>query len=155
MPTCFFIGHRDTSRTVLPHITKAAELLIQEEKVVEFYVGCYGSFDLLAGEAIISLKSAFPHVRLYLVIPYHPAERQIEVRPGFNGTVYPEGMEAVPRRYAISFANRKMIDRADYLVAYVTHTASNAHKLLDYAARREQKRLLHVINLGDKKDDAK
>ena len=42
-----------------------------------------------------------------------------------------------------------MINRADFLIAYVWHIASNAGKLLDYARNREKKGLIRVINLGD------
>lgn len=84
------------------------------------------------------------------MIPYHPADRPIEAPPGYDGTYYPEGMEAVSRRYAIVKANRMMIDTCDWLVAYVTHTISNAHNLLEYAMRQQKKGLIQVINLDDR-----
>ena len=83
------------------------------------------------------------------VIPYHPAEYLTEIPEGYDGTFYPFGMENVPRRFAIPRANRSMIETCDYLIAYVTHTASNAHRFLEYARRREKKGLLHIVNLAD------
>ena len=109
----------------------------------------YGNFDGLAGEAIIQLKREYPDVRLFLVLPYHPADRPVETPPGYDGTFYPDGMEAISRRYAIAKANRKMIDASDFLIAYVTHTVSHAHELLEYAMRRQRQGLIRVINLGE------
>ena len=148
MANCFFIGHRETDPALLPEIKSAAESLIQQQ-VSDFYVGMYGNFDHLAGEAIIQLKREYPDVRLFLVLPYHPADRPIEAPPGYDSTFYPDGMETVSRRYAIAKANRKMIDTSDFLIAYVTHTVSNAYDLLEYALRRQRKGLIRVINLGE------
>ena len=129
MKSCFFIGHRETSDAILPYIAESAERLIQEENVTIFYAGGYGNFDRLAGEAIIQLKKKYACIELFLVIPYHPADRPIETPPGYDGTFYPDGMETVSRRYAIAKANRKMIDASSFLIAFVTHTVSNAHAL--------------------------
>lgn len=147
MGTCFFIGHREASDQLFPYIRESAERLIQECLVRDFYVGGYGNFDRFASEAIIQLKKAYPCIRLFRVLAYHPAEQLIELQSGFDGTYYPEGMEYVPRRYAISRVNRVLINQSDFLIAYVWHTASNAKKLLEYAKKREQKGLIRIINL--------
>ena len=117
MPSCFFIGHREASALILPYIKSAIEKLIQEEKVRDFYVGGYGNFDRLSSEAVLQVKSQFPAIRLYRVLPYHPGDKQIETPDGFDGTYYPDGMEYVPRRYAISRANRAMIDQSTFLIS--------------------------------------
>ena len=147
--SCFFIGHRETSDAILPYIAETAERLIQEENVTVFYAGGYGNFDWLAGEAIIQLKKKYAGIELFLVIPYHPADRPIETPPGYDGTFYPDGMETVSRRYAIAKADRKMIETSNYLIAYVTHSVSNAYDLLEYAIRRQKRGLIRVINLGE------
>lgn len=79
-----------------------------------------------------------------LVLPYHPAERPLETPYGFDGTYYPEGMETVPRRFAIVRANKHMVDNVDWLVAYVCHGASNSQRILEYA----KKRAVPYINLA-------
>ena len=149
MASCFFIGHRETDPDLLPEIKAAADSLIRQQQVSDFYVGMYGNFDRLAGEAVIQLKRDYPDVRLFLVLPYHPADRPIEAPPGYDGTFYPDGMETFSRRYAIAKANRKMIDASDFLIAYVTHSVSHAYDLLEYAIRRQRKGLIRVINLGE------
>lgn len=148
--SCFFIGHREAGSEILPALEDAIEKHISEYGVTEFIVGNYGGFDRLAARAVIAAKERHPDITLSLLIPYHPAERPIGTPPGFDGTFYPPGMEAVPRRYAIVRANRYVIDHVDYLIAYVWHPASNARNLVDYARRREKSALLCVTNLGEK-----
>ena len=148
--SCFFIGHREAGSEILPALEDAIEKHISEYGVTEFIVGNYGGFDRLAARAVIAAKERHPDITLSLLIPYHPAERPIGTPPGFDGTFYPPGMEAVPRRYAIVRANRYVIDHVDYLIAYVWHPASNARNLVDYARRREKSALLFVTNLGEK-----
>lgn len=150
MKSCFFIGHREAGSEILPALEDAIEKHISEYGVTEFIVGNYGGFDRLAARAVIAAKERHPDITLSLLIPYHPAERPIGTPPGFDGTFYPPGMEAVPWRYAIVRANRYVIDHVDYLIAYVWHPASNARNLVDYARRREKSALLCVTNLGEK-----
>lgn len=148
MKSCFFIGHREADERLLPSLKKAIERLIAED-VSYFYVGCYGGFDRIAGTAVKQAKKQHPGIVLNLVLPYHPAERPIEVPAGYDGTYYPEGLEKVPRQYAIFRANKIMVDTSDWLIAYVRHGASNSRKLLEYAQRREKKDRIRIINLAE------
>jgi uncharacterized phage-like protein YoqJ len=136
MKSCFFIGHREASSEVLPALREAVEYHIVEYGVTEFIVGNYGGFDRIAAKAVIEAKTLHPQITLTLLLPYHPAERPIDLLPGFDGSFYPPNMEKVPRRFAISKANRYMVDHTDYLIAYARHPASNARSLVEYASRR-------------------
>ena len=149
MNSSFFIGHADAPEALLEQLTQTVERLIVKENVACFYVGGYGNFDRLAALAVRQLKRRYPFVLLMLVLPYHPAERPVPVPDGFDGTYYPEGMETVPRRYAIVRANRKMAENVDWLVAYVCHAASNARSILEYAQRREKKGKIHIVNISE------
>lgn len=146
MKSCFFIGHREASSEILPALRDAVEQHIVEYGVTEFIVGHYGGFDRMAAKAVIAAKEQHPEITLSMLIPYHPAERPVELPSGFDNTFYPPGMEKVPRRLAIVRANRYMVDHAGYLIAYAWHPASNARNLLEYAKRKERKNLL-VITL--------
>jgi hypothetical protein len=86
---------------------------------------------------------------LNLVLPYHPAEKKTELLPGYDGSYYPEGLEKVPRRYAIIRANKIMVDSSDWLVCYEKHGASNSRKVLEYAQKRAGKGLIHIENLAE------
>ena len=152
MKSCFFIGHREADERLLPALKKAIEQLIAED-VSYFYVGGYGGFDRIAGAVVKQVKKQHPGIVLNLVLPYHPAERPIEAPAGYDGTYHPEGLEKVPRQYAIVRANKIMVDTSDWLIAYVRHGASNSRKLLEYALRREKKGLIRIINLAEEKPD--
>ena len=147
MKSCFFIGHREADERLLPVLRERILQLITEEDVTDFYVGGYGGFDRLAGLAVKQIKEQHPQISLRLLIPYHPAERPIDPPDGYDGTYYPEGMEKVPKRYAIVRANKLMIDFSDWLIAYVSPGASNSRMLLEYAQRIAKKGSIRVINL--------
>ena len=149
MKSCFFIGHREADERLIPALQNIIERLIAEEDVEHFYVGGYGGFDRVAGAAVKLAKKRYPHISLRLVLPYHPAERPVEAPAGYDGTYYPDGMEKVPRQYAIVRSNKILVDTSDWLIAYVRHGASNSRKLLEYAQRRERKGLIRVINLAE------
>ena len=149
MKSCFFIGHREADERLLPILTAAIERLITEEQVSFFYVGGYGGFDRIAASAVKRIKLHHPETTLMLVLPYHPGERPIETPNGFDGTYYPEGLEKVPRRYAIVRANEIMAKQSDWLIAYVRHGASNSRRILKYA----QKQGTACININDLLED--
>lgn len=149
MKSCFFIGHREADERMLPTLNEIIERLITAENVEYFYVGGYGGFDRVAGAAVKQTKKRYPHISLRLVLPYHPAERPVEAPAGYDGTYYPDGLEKVPRQYAIVRANKILVDTSDWLVAYVQHGASNSQRILEYAQRREKKGLIRIINLAE------
>ena len=133
---CFFIGHRDAESGLTPQIEAAVHRHIAEYGVTEFVVGQYGAFDRMAARAVINAKKSFPHIALSILLPYHPSERDICAPEGYDNTFYPPEMEAVPRRFAITRANRYMLKHCDYLIAYAWQPASNAKKFLDFARRQ-------------------
>ena len=113
----------------------------------QYYVGSYGSFDRMAASALKAVKKRYQDISLYLLLPYHPAERPVETPEGFDGTFYPP-LEKVPRRYAIVKANRYMIETCDRVLCYVNHIG-NTRTLLEYARRRAKKGELSVENLAE------
>ena len=147
MKSCFFIGHREVYTEILPALTEVIGRHIVEYGVTEFVVGNYGGFDHMAARAVIAAKAKHPDVTLSLLIPYHPAERPVDLPQGFDNTFYPPGMEKVPRRLAIVRANRYMVDHVDYLIAYAWHPASNARELVAYAERKASRGKIDVTNI--------
>ena len=138
MPSCFFIGHRDAPGELLPHIRAAAEELIVRKGVTDFYVGSRGNFDRLAAAAVRELRERYPQVRLFLVLAYLPPAGE-GLPEGFTGSVFPEGLERAPRRFAILRANRAMVDSCPFLIAYAPHATGNARKVVDYARGKGRK----------------
>ena len=147
MKSCFLIGHREASWEILPALTAAIELHIMQHGVTEFFVGQYGNFDRIAARAVIAAKEHHPGISLVLLLPYHPAQRPVDLPPGFDSSYYPFGLEQVPYRFAIVQANRIMVQQADFLIAYAWHPASNARNLLEYAQKREKQGLIQITTL--------
>lgn len=101
--------------------------------VTEFLVGQYGAFDRMAAKAVIQVKEKYPDVTLTLLLAYHPSEKKVELPEGFDGSLYPEGQETVPKRLAIVRANQYAVMHSGYLIAYAWQPGSNARKVVEYA----------------------
>ena len=144
MKTCFFIGHRDAPEAVKKELAEEVERHIAEYGVTDFVVGGYGKFDAMAENAVLDAKKRRPEVTLLLLLPYHPAERQVELPPGFDGSLYPPGMEKTPKRFAIVKANRYGVDSSGCLIAYAWKPGSNAVKLVEYAESRGGKQIIRL-----------
>ena len=147
MITCFFIGHREAPDSLLPELSAEVERHIGEYGVTDFVVGGYGRFDALASKCVIDAKKRHPKVTLTLLLPYHPYDRPTPIPPGFDGTLYPSGMETVPKHAAILRANRSMVDHSEYLIAYARHPASNARNLAEYPQGRERRGKIKITLL--------
>jgi hypothetical protein len=50
----------------------------------------------------------------------------------------PEGIETVPKRFAISWRNKWMLSRADYVVTYITRSWGGAAQFAELAERKEK-----------------
>lgn len=144
MKTCFFIGHRDARESIYNRMLAAVERHISEYGVTDFVVGKYGNFDRLAARAVIEAKRHHADVTLTLLMPYY----RIDADPlpdGFDGSLFPEGLETVPKLAAILRANQYMIHHCDYLIAYDADRIGNTRKLVTDARKIES---LHIENVA-------
>ena len=130
MKTCFLIGHRDAPIALREKLEKAIAAAITKYGVTEFVVGQYGAFDKMAAVCLAEAKKAHPELRLVLLLPYHPSERAVVLPAGFDGSFYPPGMEAVPRRLAIVRANEHMAKHCDLLIGYAVLQNSNPGRIM-------------------------
>lgn len=147
MKSCFFIGHRGASADVYPALERAVEQHIAEYGVTGFVVGNHGEFDRLAAKAVIAAKARYPHITLTMLLPYQPEACTVTPPAEFDNIFYPPGMELVQRRFAISRANRYMVDHVHYLIACIGRSTSNIKELVEYAKMREASRLITVTQL--------
>ena len=146
MNTCFFIGHRDAPETLSPLLAEAVERHIAEYGVDDFVVGHYGRFDYMAAGAVRKAKERHPDVMLTLLLPYYPFDHDTG---DYDRTYYPEGMETVPKPFAIVRANEYMIKTCEYLICYDAGLIGNTGKLVKKALRRQKKGEMHVENLAE------
>lgn len=143
--SCFFIGNRHAPSSIEQPLIEVVEQHITEYGVTIFTVGHYGSFDNLVAGVLKKIKKQYQHIELYLLAPYALNQKR-GVPDGFNSTFYPEGLETVPKPFAIVQANRYMIQNSDYLISYCHHIG-NTRKFVEYAQRREKKGLIKVTLL--------
>ena len=146
MASCFFIGHRNAPEALRPLLDDAVERHITDYGVREFVAGHYGRFDNTAASAVQRAKERHPEVTLTLLLPYYPFDHDTK---GYDRTYYPEGMETVPKPFAIVRANEHMIKAADYLICYDAGLVGNTGKLIKKALRRQKKGEMHVENLAE------
>ncbi|MBR7082036.1 MAG: hypothetical protein IKI49_04975 [Oscillospiraceae bacterium] len=146
--TCFFIGHRNAPQELTPKLSEAVERHITEYGVTDFVVGHYGRFDAMAAGAVRDAKKRHRSVTLTLLLPYYPFGGNFET-PEFDGTLYPAGLESVPRAAAIVRANRYMIEESDFLICYDREIAGGTRDIVKFARRREKNGLIRVTNLAE------
>ncbi len=116
---CAFFGHRHTPVSVTPALRAVLWKLIACSHVDTFYVGTQGQFDALVIHELCTLQTEFPHIRCSIVLPVLPDPDSSPLPPGFD-SIYPEGLESVPRRFAIDHRNRWMVSQSDVVIAYVS-----------------------------------
>ncbi|MBQ8237472.1 MAG: hypothetical protein IJZ39_04935 [Oscillospiraceae bacterium] len=135
-----FCGHSDVSNPeeVRAWLYEKVEQLILLDADM-FLLGGYGAFDRMAASVVWDLKQKYPQIQSVLVKPY--LDREMD-ESKYDWTVYP-GLETVPKRYAISHRNRYMVDKANFVVAYVLHSWGGAAQTLEYANQKKKSIVLY------------
>ena len=142
---CTFTGHRKINEEIKPLLKRILIDLIETRQVNLFYVGNHGAFDRLVRNTLIELKKIYSHIDYAVILAYPPGKRNEFDMKEYTDTLYPEGMEDVPLRFAIIKRNQWMIKQSDYVVAYVIHSFGGASKSIEYAEKLDKK----IINLAE------
>ena len=142
MSVCTFFGHRDCSGLDEDVLAGSIEALIQQG-VDEFLVGHQGLFDGMVLSCLKKRKEVYRHISFSVVLAYLPTQKPAEDL--YQGcSIYPEGVEIGPPKFAIERRNKWMIDQAAFCLCYIDHTWGGAYKFAKQAKRKG----LTVINLG-------
>ena len=141
--TCCFFGHREVTHNIRDKLTAIIEKLITEDGVTEFFVGNQGQFDSMAYSVLKELKAKFPHIRYTVVLAYMPDEHIKKVYG--EDTLFPDGMESVPKKFAISKRNDWMIQQSGFAVCYVHKITGGAAKFREKAGKRGLQ-IIDVLN---------
>ena len=144
MSVCTFFGHRDCPVSVKPKLRAALVELIEKEGVDTFYVGRQGAFDAMVRSMLRELGELYPHISWAVVLERLPWRREEFDAGDFAETIFPEGLELAPPRFAISRRNDWMLKQADFVVCYIVYHGGGAAQFAE-KARRQGKT---VINLG-------
>lgn len=139
MAACTFFGHHDCPLEIEPMIEASLCWLIKEHGVRTFYVGNHGNFDRLVARCLRRFAQDDPNIQFYIVLAYLPTPAQ-----AIENSLFPEGIEDVHPRYAISWRNRWMLQHSDWVIAYVTHSFGGAARYTDLAERQGKA----VINIA-------
>lgn len=140
---CAFFGHKDTPESIKPTLELAIRQIIESYPDTKFYVGHNGSFDKMVLVVLKKLSEDFPSMSYAVILAYLPTEKD-EFYSGLP-TIYPEGIECVPKRYAISRRNDWIVKQADMVVCYITHSYGGAAKFVEKAYKKGK----NVCNLAN------
>lgn len=144
MLTCTFFGHRNAPKEIKPTLMSALIDLIENKNVLNFYVGNQGSFDQLVKQCLIELKEIYP-INYTIVLAYIPKNVTAFKNENYKFTILPECIETVPKKFAIVYRNRWMIEQSAYVITYVKRLTGGAAQFKELAEKKEKT----VINITD------
>ncbi|MBR2013579.1 MAG: DUF1273 family protein [Clostridia bacterium] len=138
-----FLGHKNAPIAKIKNKAYASLVeLIEKDGANQFYVGNQGSFDLMVYDILKELKIQYPRIQYNVVFAYFPEESE-RGRIDEEHTIYPEGFETVPRKFAIDRRNHWMIEQSDIVVTFVERPFGGAAKFKEIA-RRKKKRVIEL-----------
>lgn len=132
--TCCFFGHREVTHNIRDKLKAIIENLITEDGVTEFYAGNQGQFDCIVFSVLKELKTEYPQIRYTVVLAYMPDEHIKELYG--EDTLYPDGMESVPKKFAISKRNDWIIQQSGIAICYVHKITGGAAKFREKAEKK-------------------
>ncbi len=140
MVTVTFFGHRDTPKEIEPVLRLTLIDLIENKNATVFYVGNHGNFDAMVYRQLEDLSKTYP-IKYYVVLAYMPGKNDTPD----EHSILPEGIESVPRRFAINYRNKWMLTKSDIVVTYVTRPFGGAWEFKQMA-QMMSKNLIEIIS---------
>ncbi len=110
---------------------------------MRFYVGNHGNFDYMVKHCLIELKK-FYSIDYAIVLAYLPGKKYSTNEEEPINTILPDGIETIPRKFAINYRNKWMVDQSDYVVTYVKYSFGGASKFKELAEKKNK----IVINIA-------
>ena len=138
--TVTFFGHRDTPKEIESALRLTLIDLIENKNATVFYVGNHGNFDAMVRRQLEDLSKTYP-IKYSVVLAYMPGKNDIPD----EHSILPEGIETVPRRFAINYRNKWMLNKSDIVVTYVTRNFGGASQFKS-KAKKQNKFIIEVIN---------
>ena len=151
---CFF-GHRYIDRIgyIEREIEKLAGEFIRSKEYVEFLVGRDGEFDQIVSSCIRRVKKNVfdANSSLICVLPYVRAEYSnniAEFEKYYDEIEICYESAKAYSKAAIGIRNKKMIDRSDLCVFYVTEKKGGAYTAMKYAKKMGKM----VMNIAEERE---
>ncbi len=141
--TCAFTGHRNLSEPE-PAVSARLEALLHQviaRGYQTFLSGMAWGFDLLAAEAVLKLKSQYPHIRLFAVLPC-PSQEQTKYWQEGQKRRYHAVLEQACEILTICPAytsgcltkrNQFLVQHSTLLIAYQTRSSGGTAATVSYA----------------------
>ena len=129
---CCFFGHRDAESNV-KEVLKSTVVMLIKEGVTDFYVGNNGKFDYYVQQTLGELISKGYNIKVTVVLSYID---EVAICLDQKYTLYPNGLDKTPLRFAISKRNDYMISVSKVAIIHVRHSFSNTHKLCEKAKKK-------------------
>ncbi|MEE1279571.1 MAG: hypothetical protein UHH95_01925 [Oscillospiraceae bacterium] len=142
--TVTFFGHRDAPQNIQFALREILVNLIKHNNADLFYVGNQGGFDFIVRKTLKELQGEFPDIRYYVVLAYMPEQKKEFDLSDYSDTIYPDGLESTPPRFAIAKRNQWMIKQADIVITYVNYIVGGAAKYKELAEKKGKR----VININ-------
>jgi len=139
MSACTFFGHRDSPTDIKDILFKTIELLITRNGVEIFFVGNNGSFDRIVLNTLKELKGKYPHIKYFVVLAY------LSKHSAYEDSIFPDGIEFIPKRFAINFRNNYMLSKSDYVITYTVCNVGGAVKF-ENMARKQNKTVINIAS---------
>lgn len=149
-----FTGHRriepEDAVSIVLVLKKTLRLLI-ENGAEHFLAGGAIGFDTVAALCVLELKEKYPHISLDLVLPcknqtkmWSEADRKLFC----DILAQADSVEYLHETYTSTCMhdrNRRLVDRADICVTYLTHSGGGTAHTVAYALKNDEE----VINIYD------
>lgn len=142
MSTCTFFGNKNAPKDIEPTLRSTLIDLIENKNICNFYVGNHGNFDHMVIRILMELNKIYP-IRYAVVLAYFPDKKGSPEEEISFDTILPDGIETVPRRFAINYRNKWMIEQSDYVVTYVKYSGGNSGKFKE-AAEKKKKTVINI-----------
>ncbi len=103
---CGFLGHKNTPSDILPILEQAIKNIIIQNNYVIFYVGNQGKFDGMVYTTLKKYAGIYQNFSYYVVLAYLPNNKLFNDYYGSTHTIFPDGIESIMPKYAISYRNK-------------------------------------------------
>ena len=140
-----FFGHSDFYET--GNIRERMMDIIAEAvngEQVDFFLGGYGQFDAFAYSCSKQYKEVHASAKLIFITPYADNDYLTYRKADYDEIIYPE-IENKPKKIAITYRNKWMVEKADLILAYVKRSCGGAYQTYKYAKSIGKK----LINLSE------
>ena len=143
-----FFGHSNfnNDEKFEKHLISLIDSITSDERI-DFFLGNYGSFDSFAYKCCKKYKEKNKNASLIFVTPYISEgynSRLEYAKNMYDMIIYPE-IESKPKRLAIYYRNRYMVERADVIICYINKHYGGAHEAIKYAKHLGK----YIINIVD------